>query len=101
MQELEWNAVEIKDPDYAGALGAAAIAHDISLRVWFNDNSKLRISGQVALQQNNDGELIQDCVLWQASCIQHRRSAWRQPLIKPFVARSKGMDSSKGSKGCW
>jgi hypothetical protein len=56
MKELQWKAVEIEDPDNAGTAGAAAIAHDISLRVWFNDNSKLRIRGQVALQQNKDGE---------------------------------------------
>jgi hypothetical protein len=36
----------------AEAMGATATAYDTSLRVWFNDDRKLRVRGQVTLQHN-------------------------------------------------
>jgi hypothetical protein len=43
----QWKTILHMDP---GALGAYATAYDISLRVWYRDDSKLRMRGQVTLQ---------------------------------------------------
>jgi hypothetical protein len=45
----QWNNVVYEEE---GSLGAVAIAFDISLRIWYIDDSKLRMRGQVALQHN-------------------------------------------------
>jgi hypothetical protein len=45
----QWQDVVHLDPE---AKGATAAAYDTSLRVWFNDDRKLRLRGQLTLQHN-------------------------------------------------
>jgi hypothetical protein len=46
-QPPEWMDFEYTE---AAALGATATAHDIAMRVWFNNGTKLRLCGRVTLQ---------------------------------------------------